>query len=157
MEKNIYNLGLHELIEVPKFGCVIRVPGGWIYTRQEPQVNIANPVFIPFNDEFQDKQQTLKELFPPEEKEKFSFKKSLVEMGVEPTVASDWLKVRAKKKAANTETAFNGIKKQIQITTAKPNDCIKLAVEKSWSGFKAEWYFNEQGKPKDDEGRIDIW
>ena len=32
---------------------------------------------------------------------------------------------------------------QIKLTTAKPDDCIKLAVVKNWSGFKADWYFNE--------------
>ena len=49
MEKTIYNLKLHERLDFPKEGfAVMRVPGGWIYTRQEPQANIANPVFVPY-------------------------------------------------------------------------------------------------------------
>lgn len=70
---------------------------------------------------------------------KFNFKKELIKLGVEEKIASDWLKVRAKKKASNTETAFSRIKSEIELCKLSPNDCIKLAVENSWQGFKAEW------------------
>ena len=145
MEKDIFSLKLHEstTLDSEPFTMVQRVPGGWNY------IYGSTSVHVPFNNEFQEKKP--KKLFPPEEKPKFSFKKSLIELGVEKQIASDWLKVREKKKAANTETAFNAIKTQIQLTTDKANDCIKKAVEKSWSGFKAEWYFNETKKNKENE------
>lgn len=73
---------------------------------------------------------------------KYDFKKSLLDLGVRDNVADDWLIVRKQKKAANTETAFNAIKKQIEISGLTANECIKLAVEKSWSGFNAEWVNN---------------
>ena len=75
-------------------------------------------------------------------KEKFNFKKSLIELGISENIVSDWLKVRAKKKAANTETAFKGIKREIEKSCISPNECIKIAVERNWQGFKAEWLEN---------------
>lgn len=73
---------------------------------------------------------------------KFNFKKALLDLGIEEQIVDDWLIVRNKKKAANTSTAFNTIKKQIELTNANPNDCIRIAVERSWQGFFAEWYKN---------------
>jgi hypothetical protein len=73
----------------------------------------------------------------------FNFKNSIIDLGVEKQIAEDWIKVRAKKKAANTKTAFNGIKKQIEISGVPANECVKIAAEKSWQGLKAEWINNE--------------
>ena len=71
--------------------------------------------------------------------EVFSFKKSLLELGIEKQIVSDWLKVRAKKKASNTDTAFKGLKTEIKKTGLSANECIKKAVENSWAGFSSEW------------------
>lgn len=72
----------------------------------------------------------------------FDFKSSFLSLGVEESIISDWLKVRKSKKGTNTETSFKAIKKQIELSGASANDCIKKAVEKSWCGFEAEWYKN---------------
>jgi len=89
----------------------------------------------------------------------FNFKKSLLDLGVEKQIASDYLKVRSKKRASNTETAFNSIKKQIEKSPLSANESIKVAVEKSWAGFKAEWINNlsnnetyQQNTPRKDKG-----
>ena len=75
-----------------------------------------------------------------EEKPKvFNFKNSLLDLGIEKQIVEDYLKVRKTKKASNTETAFNSIKNQIEISGLSANECIKKAVVKSWAGFKAEW------------------
>lgn len=74
-----------------------------------------------------------------EEEKKFNFKNSLILLGVEKQIVSDWLKVRTKKKAINSETAYNSILKQIQLSGLTANECIKIAAEKSWAGFEAEW------------------
>ena len=73
---------------------------------------------------------------------KFNFKQALLDLGVEPDIVRDWLIVRKNTKATNTETAFNTIKSEIEKTNGSANDCIKIAVERSWRGFKAEWYAN---------------
>lgn len=78
---------------------------------------------------------------------KFNFKSSLIAMGVDKDVASDWLKVRSKKQAANTHTALNAIVKQIALTNMTANEVITLATESSWVGFKASWI----DKPKKSE------
>ena len=75
---------------------------------------------------------------------RFDFKKSLLEIGVSPQVAEDWLKVRKAKKAANTETAFKRIQKEIELSGLSADECITIAVERSWQGFKAEWVANYQ-------------
>lgn len=69
----------------------------------------------------------------------FNFKKSFLALAVEKSILSDWLKIRKTKKAVNTETAYNAILKQIEISGISANECITKCVENSWSGFKAEW------------------
>lgn len=70
---------------------------------------------------------------------RFDFKKALLEIGVSEQTAEDWLKVRKAKKAANTETAFKGIQREIIMSGLSADECITIAVERSWQGFKAEW------------------
>ena len=80
-----------------------------------------------------------------EEKEKqknaiaFSFTKELISLGVEEQIVKDWLKVRRKKKATDSITSLNAIKKQIEVSGKSANECIKICVEKDWKGFSAEW------------------
>lgn len=73
---------------------------------------------------------------------KFDFKKSLIEIGVSDKIATDWIKVRRDKKASNTETSFNHIKKQIELASISADDCIRIAVEKNWRGFESDWVKN---------------
>jgi hypothetical protein len=74
-----------------------------------------------------------------EEEKKFNFRSALVSLGVSNNLVKDWLQVRKTKKAANTETAFNALKKEIQKSGLSADKCLLLAVENSWAGFKAEW------------------
>jgi hypothetical protein len=69
----------------------------------------------------------------------FDFLDSLIKLGVDKQVATDWIKVRAKHKASNTQTAFNAIAREIKKSGLTPNACITKAVEKSWRGFESEW------------------
>lgn len=73
----------------------------------------------------------------------FNFKKSLIELNVEEQIVNDWIAVRKSKKASNTATAFNAIKKQIELSGATASECIRIAAEKSWQGLRAEWVINE--------------
>lgn len=69
MEKDIYNLKLHESLELKEGIIILRVAGGWIYNCWDyEKQNYIVGNFIPFNDEFQNKTKTLKELFTTEEK-----------------------------------------------------------------------------------------
>lgn len=77
---------------------------------------------------------------------KFDFKSSLIDMGIDPQVASDWLQVRKNKRASNTQTAFTRLKSEIEkICAARgmtPTEVVSIAVERSWQGIKAEWIDN---------------
>ena len=84
------------------------------------------------------------EIINKEKDVRFDFKKSLLEIGVSPQVAEDWLKVRKAKKAANTETAFKRIQEEIELSGLSADECITIAVERSWQGFKAEWLKNQR-------------
>lgn len=78
----------------------------------------------------------------------FNFKKSLLNLGIEEEIISDWLKVRKAKRAANTKTAFTALVKQFELSGLSANDCIKQSVENSWSGFRADWLKNNFSKPQ---------
>jgi hypothetical protein len=79
---------------------------------------------------------------------KFSFRSALLSLGVDSVLADEWLKVRKAKKAVNTETAFNALKREVEKSGLVANICIKIAVEKSWSGFNAEWINNTLNQKK---------
>lgn len=75
--------------------------------------------------------------------QKFSFKNSLKNYGFDEKLINDWLIVRKNKKASNTETAFNKFISEVEKIEKVPiNEILGLCVEKSWSGFKAEWFNN---------------
>jgi hypothetical protein len=75
---------------------------------------------------------------------RFDFKKSLIEIGVSPEVADDWMQVRKAKRASNTETAFRRIRNEIEKSGLSANECITIAVARSWQGFQADWVANQQ-------------
>ena len=83
-----------------------------------------------------------------EKKEVFNFRKSLIDLGFDEVLVMDWLKVRKTKKASNTQTAFNTIKNEVEKTDLNINDVLKTHIVKSWSGFKVDWYKNENQKEK---------
>lgn len=74
----------------------------------------------------------------------FPFRQSLINLGCDECHISDWLKVRAKKKASNTQTAFNGFINEVSKAGITPAEAVKICAERSWQGFKADWY-----KPED--------
>ena len=70
---------------------------------------------------------------------KFNFKSALVQIGVSEEVADAWLQVRKTKRATNTEIAFKAVCEEIKKSGLSPNECITIAVQNSWQGFKAMW------------------
>ena len=76
----------------------------------------------------------------------FDFKKAFLDLDVDVKILEDWLKVRKTKKAVNSETAFNGIKKKMEASGKSFNECITISAEKSWAGFDIEWLKEKQTK-----------
>ena len=73
----------------------------------------------------------------------FDFVKALREIGVTEQLAREWMAVRKTKRLTNTRTAFDQIAREIAKTGRPASDCVRLAVENSWGGFKAEWMKHE--------------
>lgn len=90
------------------------------------------------NQEYNNKEKIDKSI----QKKGFDFKRALLDLGIEENTVNDWLLVRKQKKATNTETAFKRIKNEIALSGISANECITLAVERCWMGFKAEWVKN---------------
>ena len=70
----------------------------------------------------------------------FNFYNSLINLGGEKQLVSDWIKVRTKKKSVNSETALKGFITQVEKTNATLNEILEMCVIKSWAGFNSEWY-----------------
>ncbi|MBK3516688.1 DUF6291 domain-containing protein [Carboxylicivirga marina] len=87
----------------------------------------------------------------------FFFKKELVKLGIDPKLADEWIKVRKLKRASNTQTAFEALKKQFNKSGKPPNECVKIAVENSWSGFNASWIKDEPKKDFNPKNVNDQW
>jgi len=66
MDKTIYSLKLHEILEVPTKGAgkieITRVAGGWIYAIDFPGYRQSPSVFVPFNSEFMEVPKFIKKL-----------------------------------------------------------------------------------------------
>lgn len=69
----------------------------------------------------------------------FSFYKSLISIGAESKLANEWLAVRKKKKATDTETAFDGFVREMNKGGLDINSTLRICIEKSWSGLNAKW------------------
>ena len=89
--------------------------------------------------QYNTKESSTKESNTKKEYSRFDFLKALKSIGVSDEVAHAWMQVRKTKRATNTEIAFNSIKREIDNSGRPADECIRTAVERSWSGFKAEW------------------
>ena len=72
----------------------------------------------------------------------FDFKKSLLSLGFDSKLVSEWIKVRKAKKLTNTETALDKFIKQVELTGLDKNLVLEKCVEKSWGGFESSWITN---------------
>ena len=68
--------------------------------------------------------------------------KDLIELGVNEQFAQDWIEIRKAKRAPLTKTALDAIIKEAEKAKLSLNYAIRVCVENSWQGFKADWYQN---------------
>lgn len=83
----------------------------------------------------------------------FDFLSSLRALGVSSETAREWMAVRKTKRATNTRIAFDKVAAEIAKAGRPAEDCVRLCVENSWSGFKAEW----MPAPEPVAGRVQSW
>ena len=83
-----------------------------------------------------------------EKREKqFDFRTSLLALGVSRELVNDFMLVRNRTKAVNSATAFRLIAAELTKAEADgitADECISLAIEKSWRGFRYEWLKNDR-------------
>ena len=70
---------------------------------------------------------------------KYNIREHLSSLGCESKLISEWLEVRAKKKAANTETAIERWVSKVDKSSMSHNEALKICVERSWVGFDVSW------------------
>lgn len=66
----------------------------------------------------------------------------LIGLGINEQFAQDWIEIRKAKRAPLTKTALDAIIKEAEKAKLSLNDAIRVCVENSWQGFKADWYQN---------------
>jgi len=69
----------------------------------------------------------------------------LIRQGVDQQVAEDWLAIRKAHRAPLTKTALEAAQREAAKAGMALGDAIRIAVENSWRGFKAEWLQNKLG------------
>ena len=70
---------------------------------------------------------------------RFDAQAHLVSIGVDSSIASDWLQSRKTLKAAVTLTAIDGIAREAAKARIALSDALALCCQRGWRGFKAEW------------------
>lgn len=73
---------------------------------------------------------------------RFDAQAHLVGMGVEPSIAADWIQSRKALKAAPTQTAIDGISREAAKARIALSDALAMCCQRGWRGFKAEWIGN---------------
>lgn len=120
--------------------CSLRVIGGsQVSIPPVKKVNWGSQVSIPGGSQVSIPNNISIENIKDNKDIKFNFLSALKSLGVSDEVARDWMAVRKTKRATNTKTAFNHIKAEIDKSGRPADECIRIAVEKSWQGFQADW------------------
>lgn len=112
-------------------------------------INTNNIISEKNEEPINPKEERKKKVAPKKKEPKFDFLAALIELGVSTQVANDWMIVRSDKKASNTKTAFMQVKARITRAQAigySPDNCITIAVERSWAGFSDTWLQNIEKK-----------
>lgn len=77
---------------------------------------------------------------------RFDAQAHLVSIGVDASIAADWIQSRKQLKATPTQTAIDGIAKEAARAGISLADALALCCQRGWRGFKAEWLKPDQVK-----------
>ncbi len=70
---------------------------------------------------------------------KYSARADLLASGVAEQTASDWLKLRAAKKAPASKTALDAVRREAALAGLSLDGALAICCTRGWQGFKAEW------------------
>jgi hypothetical protein len=106
-------------------------------------LNVKDRVLIEYVNGMYTASQEEQEQEQEEEEEKnnnkFDFKKSLLSFGFDSILVDEWLKVRRVKKAVNSEIAFKGFIREVELNGQDKNLILQKCVEKGWRSFECDW------------------
>lgn len=74
---------------------------------------------------------------------RFDAQAHLVSMGVDSSIAADWVQSRKQLKAAPTQTAIDGIAREAARAGISLADALAMCCQRGWRGFRAEWVKQE--------------
>ena len=66
----------------------------------------------------------------------------MLDYGFEKELVDEWMNIRNKKKAVNSEFAYNSFISQIERAGAEKNELMRIIAEKQWAGFNHAWMKN---------------
>lgn len=67
--------------------------------------------------------------------------------GIDQIVVRDFKAMRLKKRAAITQTAINGIRREAEKAGISLEDALRICCERDWRGFKADWILSPAHAP----------
>jgi hypothetical protein len=106
-------------------------------------LNVKDRVLIEYVNGMYTASQEEQEQEQEEEEEKnnnkFDFKKSLLSFGFDSILVDEWLKVRRVKKAVNSEIAFKGFIREVELNGQDKNLILQKCIEKGWRSFECDW------------------
>lgn len=75
----------------------------------------------------------------PKRAPRFDAQAHLVGLGVDPDIASDWIKLRKAKRAEVTATAIDGVSREAERAGMSVDAALRECCSRGWAGFKADW------------------
>jgi uncharacterized protein YdaU (DUF1376 family) len=85
--------------------------------------------------------------------QKYSARDDLLASGVAAQTVTDWLKLRAAKKAPATKTALDAVRREATLAGLSLDSALQICCTRGWQGFKAEWVTqNGTGSPPKSKG-----
>ena len=88
-------------------------------------------------------------------KSEFDFKKSLIAYGFEKELVDEWMAIRNKRNAVNSEFAYNCFIAQIERAGGEKNELMRIIAEKQWAGFNHAWMKTLNNNLKNIENETD--
>lgn len=113
-------------------------------------IEYVNGIYTSSQEE-QEQEQEKEDIHTPPS---FDFKKSLLSLGFDSKLVSEWLKVRKAKKLTNTETALGRFVKHVELTGLDKNLVLEKCVEKSWGGFESSWITNSMAQQNNNQVKV---
>jgi hypothetical protein len=74
---------------------------------------------------------------------RFDAQAHLESLGVDPSVATDWIRLRKAKRAEVTRTAIDGVLKESTIAGLPIAEALRECCARGWAGFKADWLLRD--------------